>query len=382
MKGGVRWVSLGVVKRWLLTVLLLAGCQKGSTPGPDAAINIRAPDAAVRSDAVATPLAVDFTVSACPRFENGRCAGPAPLTLEFVPLATASITKYLWDFGDGTPKSSARAPQHTYAFPGIYDVSLVGGGVAGSAPRSRVGFVSVSANATGDACDVDQQCDARLRCICGSVGPKCTAAFARGLCAAACSDSDCRTGEICADFSQAAAPDGPEPWQHALCLKACQSDDDCGAGLHCRDVPAAAPSGGWTRGCFPGAPSPAGSSCRNASGQLRNDACVTGQCIDLGANGICSLDCSHAACPPGTACADMMDGRHVCLQKCGGAVACDRDPLLACTAPNMGPLGFGVMGGEAMVTYCAPKVCAKHEDCGPAGTCRDDQNGAHCVRRQ
>jgi hypothetical protein len=45
----------------------------------------------------------------------------------------------------------------------------------------------------------------------------------------------------------------------------------------------------------------------------------------------------------------------------------------------MGPLGFSVM---EMGTYCAPKVCAKHEDCGPAGTCRDDQNGAHCVRRQ
>jgi hypothetical protein len=359
-------------------ILVLASCQKGTTPGLDASISLRPPDAAVPGDAVSTPLAVDFTVSACPRFEAGQCAGPAPLTLELVPLTTASVTKYLWDFGDGTPKSSARTPMHTYAFPGIYDITLVGGGVAGSAPRSRLGFVVVTANDSGEPCDVDQQCDARLRCICGSAA-KCTPAFTRGLCAAGCNADDCRAGEICADLGLGAPPDAPEPWQQPLCLKACQSDDDCGAGLHCRDLPAAGGTGSWTRGCFPDTPAAPGSGCRNASGQLRNDACVTGQCVDLGANGLCSVDCTHATCPPGTACADFVDGRHVCLQACAAGVACDRDPLLACTGANMGPLGFSVM---EMGTYCAPKVCAKHEDCGPAGTCRDDQNGAHCVRRQ
>src|SRR5262249_15111737 len=151
-----------------------------------------------------------------------------------------------------------------------------------------------------------------------------------------------RPGETCADLGVAAPPDGPEPWQQPLCLKSCQSDDDCGAGLHCRDLPAAGTTT-WTRGCFPGTPYAPGASCRNAGGQLRNDACVTGQCVDLGANGICSVDCTHGECPPGMACADMVDGRHVCLQRCG---TCDRDPLLACTGPNMGPLGFSVMGGE------------------------------------
>src|SRR6185436_13727994 len=155
-----------------------------------------------------------------------------------------------------------------------------------------------------------------------------------------------------------------------------------GAGLHCRDLPVTTPAGTWQRGCFPPAAAPAGSSCRSASGQLRNDACITGQCIDLGANGLCSLDCTRLPCPPRTTCADLTDGRHVCLERCTSDVTCDRDPLLACTAPNPGPLGFTVPGGDPMATYCAPKTCAKHEDCGPAGTCRDDQNGAHCVRRQ
>jgi hypothetical protein len=365
-----------------LLLLLLTSCRNASAPGADAAVTLRPADAAVPGDAVSIPLAVDFTVSACPRFEDGpRCTGPAPLTLEFVPLATVSVTKYLWDFGDGTAKSSARAPQHTYAFPGTYDVTLVGGGVAGSAPRARLGFVVVTANKTGDPCDVDQQCESRLRCICGSA-TKCTPAFARGLCATGCTGSDCQTGETCADLSLTALPDGPDPWQQALCLKSCQSDDDCTAGLHCRDLPAAGGAGSWVRGCFPGAPGAPGASCRNASGQLRNDACITGQCVDLGANGLCSLDCARAPCPPGTSCADMTDGRHVCLQRCAVGVTCDRDPLLACTPPNMGPLGFTVPGGEAMVSYCAPKVCSNHEDCGPAGTCRDDQTGAHCVRRQ
>jgi PKD repeat protein len=367
-----------------LVLSVLAGCRSGSPPAPDAAITVRPTDAAPRSDdAVSTPLAVDFTVSACPRFESGpRCTGRAPLTVEFVPLTTASVTRFLWDFGDGTAKSSARAPQHTYAFPGIYNVTLVGVGTAGSAPRTRLGFVVVLANQAGEPCDVDQQCESRLHCVCSSM-VKCSPAFTRGLCAAECTGTDCQAGELCADLTLAKPAGEPEPWQKTpLCLAACQSDGDCSPGLHCRDLPAARPTGAWLRACFPAVPGSAGSSCRSASGQLRNDACVTGQCIDLGANGLCSLDCSSAGCPPSTACADLTDGRHVCLQRCGGEVACDRDPLLACTPPNMGPLGFTVVGGEAGATYCAPKTCAKHEDCGPAGTCRDDLNGAHCVRRQ
>jgi hypothetical protein len=209
---------------------------------------------------------------------------------------------------------------------------------------------------------------------------KCSPAFSRGLCASPCQDTTCPDGQACADLALTASASSREPWQQRLCVRRCERDEDCGGGLRCRDLPAAGTPGSWLRGCFPGAPAAPGRSCRNASGQLRNDACVTGQCVDLGALGVCSLDCARTPCPPGAACAAMTDGRQVCLQRCGPSFTCDRDPLLACAAPNTGPLGFTLPAGTAG-TFCAPKICAKHEDCGPAGSCRDDLNGAHCVRR-
>jgi hypothetical protein len=364
-------------------ILLLGACKVTSTPVADAGGNLRVVDAAVPVDASSIPLAVDFTVSNCPSFEElPRCTGRAPLTLEFVPLGTASVTKYLWDFGDGTPKSSARAPVHTYAFPGTYDVSLVGGGVAGSAPRVHVGFVVVTSNGVGSFCDVDRQCDMALHCVCGSRDrAQCNPAFTRGLCAFPCRTAACQPQEVCADLTPPAGTTKTEPWQEEpLCVRSCQADHDCEPGLHCRDLPALTPAGGWVRGCFPAAPSPLGSSCRNAGGQLRYDACITGQCADLGTNGLCTLDCASAPCPPRSTCAALADGRNLCLPRCTVDFACNRDPLLACTEPNAGPLGFTLPAG-ATGSHCAPKVCNTHEDCGPAGSCRDDGNGAHCVRR-
>jgi len=369
------------VRKAFGVALLLASCRDGSPAAPDAAVMMRPLDATVPSDVSASPPSVDFIVSSCPKVEDGpRCTGRAPLTLEFVPLVTASVTRFLWTFGDGTAKSSARAPVHTYAVPGQYDVLLVGGGVAGSAQKLRREFVVVTANQVGEPCDVDQQCEPHLRCFCGSVDG-CGAAFSRGLCASNCATVACRAGEVCADLSLARSPGG-EPWQNPLCLRDCQADDDCAPGLRCRDLPAQNPAGTWIRGCFPGVPAAPGQSCRSASGQLRNDACITGQCVDLGANGLCSLDCSKAPCPPGASCADLSDGRHLCLQRCSPEFTCERDPLLACTAPNQGPLGFAVVGAAANATFCAPKICSRHEDCGPAGTCHDDSSGAHCVRKQ
>jgi PKD repeat protein len=370
------------VRNGLGVFVLLLACKSSATSDPDGGVNVRLPDAAPRSDAVDNiPLAVDFTVSACPHFEavGPRCSGAAPLTLEFVPLFTPSVSKFLWDFGDGTAKSSARTPSHTYAFPGTYDVSLVGGGQAGSAPRTHAGFVVVTANHAGDPCDVDQQCDGNLRCICGSTA-KCTAAFTRGLCASSCATTACGATEICADLPRAVPPDVPEAWQQPTCLLACATDLDCGGGLGCRDLPALSPAGTWVRGCFPGAPAAPGSACRNASGQLRPDACITGQCADLGANGVCSVDCTTAPCPPGASCAELTDGRHLCLQRCTPEVPCDRDPLLACTSPGTGPLGFSLPAGTTG-TFCAPKLCANDEDCGSAGLCHDDATGAQCARR-
>src|SRR5205814_586698 len=163
---------------------------------------------------------------------------------------------------------SMRIPAHTYSFPGSYDVALVGGGSTGSAVRTRMGFVVVLDNAAGDPCDVDQQCESGLTCVCGSTAnPRCSAAFARGLCAASCRDTGCRPSERCADLSQG-APDAGEPWQQPLCLRPCETDAECGAPLHCRDLPARDADGGWLRGCFPDHPVAPGGRCRGAGGQL------------------------------------------------------------------------------------------------------------------
>jgi PKD repeat protein len=374
------------MRSWVFLLPLAVSCRSGSTPLPEAGVDVRAPDVAVIRDAIAAPLAVDFTVSDCPSFDftddagtMPRCRGRAPLTVQFVPVTTGAVTKYLWEFGDGTESSSARTAVHTYAFPGSYDVRLVGGGAPGSAERTRVGYVIVLDNRTGDPCDVDQQCESGLACVCGSTA-KCNAAFARGLCASACADTTCRTGEKCADLSQG-APVAAEPWQKPLCVRSCQTGAECAPPLRCRNLPGRTAAESWFSGCFPDYPVAPGGRCRGASGQLQGEVCITGRCVDLGASGVCSLTCTTAPCPPGMGCADLSDGRQVCLTRCDALTPCDGDPLLACLGPNAGPLGFALHAGTPPGELCAPRRCSTSDECAPAGTCRTDASGGHCVRR-
>src|SRR5213075_2250937 len=114
-----------------------------------------------------------------------------------------------------------------------------------------------------------------------------------------------------------------------------------------------------------------GSSCRAADGRLRDAACTSGTCVDMGSAGLCAAACgSDADCPAGAACATFGDGRKLCLRSCGGAGACTYDPLLACESPGAaGPLGFTVAGsaGDPTATYCAPRGCVSAANCGPSG---------------
>jgi hypothetical protein len=163
-------------------------------------------------------------------------------------------------------------------------------------------------------------------------------------------------------------------------VRPCQADTECGTSLRCRALPGRGGTS-WVRGCFPEYPIGPGGPCRSASGQLRNDVCLTGLCADLGAAGLCSVDCTQNPCPPDAACASMTDGRRLCLPRCGPGSTCQGDPLLACTQPNAGPLGFTVQG-EPGVTFCAPRRCTSSDECGLLGTCRQDGNGGHCTRRE
>lgn len=85
--------------------------------------------------------------SATPSFTADTTLGQAPLTVTFADTSTTSggpITAWSWDFGDGTPVSSAQNPTHTYTAPGSFTVTLTvtegGTPYAVSTPR----FVNVA----------------------------------------------------------------------------------------------------------------------------------------------------------------------------------------------------------------------------------------------
>jgi PKD repeat protein len=359
--------------------MTFASCATQTSPAPDSGSDAP-PDAGVDGMAAAL-LSVDFTVVGCPRadFQKPQCHGTAPLTISFAPITSSAVTRLFWDFGD-LSKSSERAPTHTYSLPGTYTVTLTGVGATGPVSQTHVEFVVVTPNELGEPCDVDAQCVSGLTCFCGSAA-RCPRAFPRGMCTSACSGSVCGAGAVCADLSRGALASSMEPWRVPLCLKPCQNDADCPAGHLCRSIPAPNEGGDWVRACFVDFPADFGAPCRGGNDRLQDDLCLTGTCSDLGALGLCSLECPTDRCPNGTTCATFGDGRHLCLRRCDPDFACAEDPLLSCVPPGRtGALGFSVTAAPAEATFCAPKPCDRDTDC-PSGVCQDDPQMSHCVRR-
>ncbi len=87
------------------------------------------------------PPVLDIGYEAAPRF------GPAPLQVQFTDSSTVFLSSYHWDFGDGAT-STAKNPVHTYAAPGIYDVtrSVVAGSLAYTSLRTEYVHVSTAPN--------------------------------------------------------------------------------------------------------------------------------------------------------------------------------------------------------------------------------------------
>jgi subtilisin family serine protease len=57
-------------------------------------------------------------------FIPSRASGPAPMSVTFNNTSWGSITNYSWQFGDGSPLSSATNPSHTFTNNGTYSVTL------------------------------------------------------------------------------------------------------------------------------------------------------------------------------------------------------------------------------------------------------------------
>ena len=57
-------------------------------------------------------------------FKASRWTGGPPLNVDFTNLSLGDITSFTWDFGDGTPTSSAVHPSHTFSSAGQFNVRL------------------------------------------------------------------------------------------------------------------------------------------------------------------------------------------------------------------------------------------------------------------
>jgi PKD repeat protein len=369
------------MKRALALAIVGLACGKSQAPVHDAATERPAVEVAPHNSDGPPTLAVDFSVEGCPSFdsESVSCTGTVPLALRFVPMVTAPVLYYIWDFGDKT-SSDPTTPSHVYTVPGVYSVSVVASGADGIVRKTHLDFVAAEAKALGEPCDLDAQCLEGLFCLCPAGA--CDYGPPRGTCTAHCQAGACPDDQICVDLATTAANSLTEPWQASLCLRGCDTDADCNGGLHCRSLPPGAGST-WVKACFSELPSNLGESCVDASGAMRDNLCVRGVCASLGAKGMCTLACSSETCPPGSDCAILGDGRKLCLRPCGNGFACDQDPLLQCLPPGSGDLGYRLADASATTsTYCAPKRCSSDDDCLPFGQCDGDSERSHCVARK
>jgi hypothetical protein len=353
------WPFFRSAARVVLLAAAALGCQGRpamSPPNPNGG-----PDGG--SDA-ATLQSLRISVTGCATFDltNMICYGSAPLTVSFAPVGSSAFTNFLWHFGDQSPDSMERAPMHTFTLPSgspPYDVIVTGQvGEMGGTVASRPTQVIVMSLPAGAACDVDKQCGQGLQCLC-QVGSGCGPAFARGICTTTCATGFCGTGSICAQIALGpSAGDGGSAAPLPLCLADCSGSSTCGPGFVCQQMPAGPGGPTWVSGCLPvGAKNDFGVSCRDANGVLRDGACTTGTCADIGALGMCTATCDSAhPCPANGACARLPGGADLCLPACSTAAPCTSDPGLTCTAPADAGAdgGLTLAGATAGIAYCAP----------------------------
>ncbi len=76
-------------------------------------------------------------------FSGDPLSGNYPLPVSFSDLSSGTIDSWDWDFGDGNT-STVQNPEHTYADPGLYTVTLVVTGPSGSDDEVKTDYIEVT----------------------------------------------------------------------------------------------------------------------------------------------------------------------------------------------------------------------------------------------
>ncbi len=295
---------------------------------------------------------VDFAVIGCTSGEGSEaspCIGPSPLRLRFALLTPAAVDSQSWFFGDGSEPDLSLNPEHVFAAPGSYDVSLNAEGPGGTAGVTRLAAVVVIPAPLAASCTSDSHC-ASGDCAC-ELADSCPDVLGGGMCVRSCASHAACGGNRCVNLDPTG--NGSEDWERTTCLPACTpQSDSCGPNRSCEALLGV--DGLITHACFAsGLLRPLGASCRDVDGQLSDALCASGLCLDLGDRGMCSFSCQSLACPSGSACATFVSGVPAgphCLVDCSQN-SCDADGSLACE--NAGT-AFTVTGAASAAGYCAP----------------------------
>ncbi|MBU1072032.1 PKD domain-containing protein, partial [bacterium] len=99
---------------------------------------------------VADMIVVTIATAPVAAFSGDPLMLCAPGDVTFTDASTGDIASWQWDFGDGN-QSTAQHPLHTYAAPGVYDVTLIVTGPAGADTLLLAGYVTVEGPVTADA---------------------------------------------------------------------------------------------------------------------------------------------------------------------------------------------------------------------------------------
>lgn len=389
-------INLIIAALVLFPALVFAACgdngvngDNDATTTPDAFLG----DAQVPNEAGSGDIMADIIVSGCERWETNdaseSCIGTAPITLIFSSLSSDGVESFQWRFGDESDPSPTQLTEHTYQIPGSYDVTLLVSGDFGILEVKKSEFIVVEPAPLGLYCEEHENCET-LHCHCQSELVEsgildCPMEMA-GICTKPCLDTPCDTG-VCVDLRLASSPDVTDAstWRQPLCLPSCTENHHCRRpGASCIEVPVFQHEQEiplWEPACIPPVLRQTGEPCINDLGELDDDLCFGGTCLDIGTSGNCSMQCEAETCPSQSGCIKfngMED--NFCVPVCKKDYPCMDDPLLNCeTGDSTGFYGFTVISNNSPPEkHCAPKSCIYSSDCGWGGYC-DMDLGGFCV---